>query len=101
MTKTNFAVPFPEAGDLAILTFDFSDLKRLQEELGDEYVQVVFRGLDASRIPVIETAMKIGIKGGDYEAAMRNVAVSELTGRIADALMLRLKGKTVAEWDAA
>lgn len=101
MPKINFAVPFPEAGEHAILTYEFSDLKALQEALGDEYVRDIYRGLDASRIPVIETCMRIGIKGGDFEAAMRNVAVSELTGRIGDALMLRLRGKTVAEMDPA
>lgn len=101
MSKINFAIPFPEAGENAILTYDFNDLKALQDALGEEYVRDVYRGLDASRIPIIETAMRIGIKGGDYEAAMRNVAVSDLTGRIADALTLRLRGKTVADLEAA
>lgn len=97
MSKTNFAVPLPEAGEHAILTYDIADLKALQEALGEDYVVAIFRGLDASRIPIIETCMRVGVKGGDPDVAMRNVAVSDLTGRIGDALMLRLRGKTVAE----
>jgi hypothetical protein len=101
MTKPKtFAVPFPEAGENAILAFDFADLRKLQEEIGENYIRDILRALDSTNLAIVEKVLAVATKGGDPGAAMRACSVDEITGKIADALMLRLHGKTAKEMAA-
>lgn len=94
---TDLAIPFPEAGNLAILSFEFNDFLALEEKYGDEYVKTIFAGLDRSNAAMIRDVLAIGLKGGDITAALGAVPVDVIGARIADALYLRLKGFKVSE----
>ena len=99
-TPTNFAVPVPEAGANAIATFNITGLRKLKEKFGDDYAMTLLRAFDLADVDAIEFVAGIAIVGGPSHVAMEALSVADLTGRLADALMLRLKGMTVAELEA-
>lgn len=94
---TNFAVPVPEAGENAIATFNVAGLRKLQEKFGEGYAPKILTAFDGGNIEAIAEVAEIAIQGGSATDAMERLSVSDLTARLADALMLRLRGKTVAE----
>lgn len=92
----SFAVPFHEAGEHAILSFEVPDLERLQGEFGDDYIQRIFAGLDARHVGIIRRVLLSSLKAGDIETAISILPLDELCVRIADALYLRLYGRTIS-----
>lgn len=96
-TMTELAIPFPEAGNHAILSFEFADFVALEDKFGDDYVKTIFAAIDRSDARVIRDCLTIGLKGGDLATALSAVPVDVIGERIADAIYLRLKGFRVSE----
>lgn len=92
-----YAIPFPEAGQHAILSFEFSDFVALEDKFGDDYIKTVFAALDRSDARVIRDCVIIGLKGGDAATALNSAPVDVIGARVADAIYLRLKGFKVSE----
>jgi len=94
---TNFNVSCPEAGDGAILTFALEDMEKLHSKFGDNYLVAVLTALDKGNVTVIRNCLDIALKGGEPSSLERALTLEQLCSRIADALMLRWKGKSVEE----
>lgn len=93
----NFNVPLPSAGEGALLTYAFADLEALEKHFKSGYVQTIGKGLNADETAVLRKCLEIGVKGGDFEAALRTAPVDVLKGAVRDALTLRLTGKAQTE----
>jgi hypothetical protein len=103
----NFAVPIPEAAAGAVLDFSMGDLMKLQAELaGDDasmranWIALVVLGLDSYSPETITACLRIGLKGADPQYAPFGLPLAALAERVADAIMLRVKGQTIAEMRA-
>jgi len=88
----DFTVALPEAGPGAILCFAFSDLEKLQEQFGPDYIAELAKLMDATSLPAIRTCMEIATKAGNFEAALHALPISEIKTRVMDAFSLRLSG---------
>jgi hypothetical protein len=103
-TPFNFNVAIPEAGPGAIITFSHRDLRELNEELKTEGITYAIAdtiaALDALDLEMIERLARLGIKGGDRKRAEETLPIEDLATRLIDGLLLRYKGKTLAEINA-
>lgn len=95
-------IRIPEAGADAILTFSYDDLERLgveAERRGSKngWWRDALTALDEMDVPAIRRLLIVGLKGGDPDAALRALPVMEIAGRVLDALMYRVWGRSAEE----
>jgi hypothetical protein len=93
----NFNVPAPEAAEGAILTFASADMRKLAEKYGPDYIAAVLTGLQRNDPEILAAVVAIALKGGDATRLLEVVPMDALGSRVADALMLRVYGRTAAE----
>lgn len=90
-------IPFPEAGEGAIIAFSFEDLETLEAHFGASYWAAMMTALDESSIPAIRKIGETGTKGGDFAAAMKTLPIAEVCMRLLDGLLLIMHGRTAEE----
>ena len=100
---SNFTVALPEISKDAHLSFDVAAMEALHQKYGDHYVNDTISGLDRNDVTVFTAALKVMLKNTDIEpaAAIEKFTLSDLAGRIADAIAIRIHGKTFRESAAA
>lgn len=100
---SNFTVALPEIGKDAHLSFDVAAMEELHKKFGDHYVNDTIAGLDRNDITTFKATLAVMLHGTDIEpaAVIEKFTLSELAGRIADAIAVRIYGKTFRESAAA
>jgi hypothetical protein len=95
-----FTVPFPELAETATIAFTWDDLVTLEGEFGAGWYNKILDALDQYQPSVIGRLLEIGVDGGDSAEALSRLDTKTITTKIGDALMLRLRGQTIAELQA-
>lgn len=95
--KKRGEVALPEAGEGAFLRFDTDALERLEGEYGEDYLDIILKGLSKARPTVFKTVTKTGLNGADASAFPWGLAYETMELRIRDALYLMIHGRTFEE----
>ncbi len=91
-------VSLPEAGEGAVIRFTMGAMEKLEGAYGDDWVQVIIKGMARMRIPIYQKIIACTLQGssdGDIEAW--DLTWEDLNIRILDALNLAIYGKTYEE----
>lgn len=97
---SKFAVPFPQAGEGVELRMTPDGLQRLEDAYGPDYFRLVLNGLAGARVSVIRKCLEVAAPDVDIEKVFEH-PLDETADVIGDAMMMIVKGKTVAELEAA
>lgn len=98
-------VPLPEAGEGFYLRFNIDTLERLEGKYGDDYIDIILKGLSKVNIKVYQTVISTAIR--DPAAEGKGVTLKEdipfglsfeeLQVRILDGLYMTIHGRTYEE----
>lgn len=102
-------VPLPEAGEGIFLRYDVDALERLEAAYGEDFINVILKGMSQCRVKVYQTVVACGIrsntkneKGGiTLEREMPfGMSFEDLQERILDAFYMTIHGRSYAEQKA-
>lgn len=96
---TNRTISLPEGGKGAHLAFDVAAMEALHDKYGDGYVNEVLAGLDRHDISVFLPVLDVMVKDSKKTPAeiVEASAMADLAIMIADAISLRIYGRTFKE----
>lgn len=97
------SVPFPVAGEGALLRFRTIDLIALEKQFGEEWYGVIPKGLEANSNEVMVHCLKAGLKQKDGKTPFMSIdfndlpfAIWQAKVQIFDAITLAISGLTYA-----
>jgi hypothetical protein len=99
----NNSVPFPCAGEGALLRFRTCDLMALEAQYGDDWIKLVSDKLNASSPAMLVACLKAGLKKADGKEPWGAIDFNDLPfspwdsrEQIMDAVAMAITGKTYA-----
>ena len=87
-------VPLPEAGEGAFLRFDIETLEKLESKYGEDYIEVVLKGLAQVRIKVYQTVIATALKNSTNGNVPYDMSFEQLQERILNGLYMTIHGRT-------
>lgn len=87
-------VPLPEAGEGAFLRFDIETLEKLESKYGEDYIDVILKGLAKVNIKVYQTVVATALKNCTNGDVPYGLSFEELQNRILDGLYMTIHGRT-------
>lgn len=97
------AVQFPEAGDGIQIIFRNRDILALRKKYGENYLEIVEKGIQTYDMEVIELCLAVGAKDRDGKPAVvtiddvDSIPMSMTAERLLDAYSLSASGRTFKE----
>jgi hypothetical protein len=98
-------VPLPEAGGGAFLRFDIDALERLEGMYGEDYLDVVLKGMSKARVKIYHSMVAVslhqadGTRGGNGDIPY-GLSFEQLQERILNGLYMTIHGRTYDEQKA-
>lgn len=99
----NNSVPFPCAGEGALLRFRTADLVALEKEFGEDWIKLISDRLNASSPSMLVACLKVGLKRADGKEPWGEIDFNDLPfspwnsrEQIMDAVAMAITGKTYA-----
>jgi hypothetical protein len=90
-------VAFPEAGESVVIQFTVEAFEKLQSAYGDDYIDIITKGLSKMHVKVYQTTLAATMRNGDVSLMPFGLKYEVINIRILDAMNLAIYGRDYQE----